>query len=339
MASYTRDEARSWAREDMAGICGCLLPTMTGDLTDINEAAIRHDVALSKQYGYWGTLLVPETGTTNDEFRRVIDIATSEAHNVGLRTILLLSFPTLDATLDMARYGEQAGVDMLMPSYPATFYPHTEDEVFEYTKIIADATDLGVMLFTIHHWNFARLHPSGFSTRLMRRLLDDAPTVVAIKNEIGLPGVGGIGEVFHRFRDEVVVSDPFEQNAPAWCSAFNMQFLGTANYEYAGPKVAEYFELLRTGNFDDGMDIYWQIHPARQANLALTAEYMAGSNFINRLVWKYQGWLTGFNGGPVRPPAPRISDQQMRQARSALEASGIDAAPGDDAEFFLGRNQ
>jgi dihydrodipicolinate synthase/N-acetylneuraminate lyase len=338
MAGYQRPEARAWARRDMAGICGCLLPTMTSSLADINEAAIRHDVRLSKEYGYWGTLLVPETGTTREEFRRVIDIAVDEGRNAGLRTMLLTSFPTLDAIVDMVRYAEQAGVDMIMPSYPATFYPVTEDDVFAFTKVIADATGLGIMLFTIHHWNFTRLHPSGFSPRLIRRLVDEVPNVVAIKNEIGLPGAGGIGEIFTRFRDEVVVSDPFEQNAPAWTSAFGMQFLGTANYEYAGPKVAEYFELLRTGKFDEGMDVYWQIHPARQANIALTAEYMAGSNLINRLVWKYQGWLNGFNGGPVRPPAPRISDAQMRQARAALIASGLEPAPGDDAEFFLGRN-
>jgi dihydrodipicolinate synthase/N-acetylneuraminate lyase len=338
MPDYTRAEARDWARADMHGICGCLLPTLNTALTDINEAAIRHDVRLSKTYGYWGTLLVPETGTTTEEFRRVIDVATDEARSVGLRTILLTAFPTLEVCIEMVRYAEAAGVDLIMPSYPVMFYPRSEDEVFAFTKAIADATDLGLMLFTIHHWNFARLHPSGFSPRLMRRLVDEVPNVVAIKNEVGLPGVGGIGEVFERFRDEVVVSDPFEQNAPAWVRAFDMQFVGTDNYEFAGPKVAEYFTLMRDGRFDEGMDLYWQIHPARQVKIAQTAEYMAGSNLINRLVWKYQGWLNGFNGGPVRQPTPRISDAQMRAIRDAAGRSELDIAPGDDADFFVGRN-
>jgi dihydrodipicolinate synthase/N-acetylneuraminate lyase len=335
---YTRTEARDWAREDMVGICGCLLPTLNSGLTEVNQEAIRHDIRLSKEFGYWGTLLVPETGTTESEFRTVIDVAVDEAQKVGLRTMLLTSFATLDAAVRMVRYAEAAGVDMVMPSYPAMFYPQSEDEVFEFTKTIADASALGMMLFTIHHWNFARLHPSGFSPRLMGRLLDEVPTVVAIKNEIGLPGVGGIGEVFQRFGDRVVVSDPFEQNAPAWVGGYDMRFVGTANYEYAGPKVAEYFAALRAGDLDRGMEIYWQIHPARQVNIQLTAEYMAGSNLINRLVWKYQGWLSGFNGGPVRPPAPRISDAQMRTARTGLERSGIEPATGTDADFFVGRN-
>ena len=281
---------------------------------------------------------MPETGTTEDEFRTVIDVAVDEARQVGLRTMLLTAFPTLEVALRMVRYAEAAGVDMVMPSYPATFYPGSEEEVFQFTRTLAEASGLGMMLFTIHHWNFQRLHPSGFSPTLMGRLLDEVPTVVAIKNEIGLPGVGGIGEVFQRYGRRVVVSDPFEQNAPAWVGGYGMRCLGTANYEYAGPKVAEYFAALCAGDLDRGMEIYWQIHPARQANIQLTAEYMAGSNLINRLVWKYQGWLNGFNGGPVRPPAPRISDAQMGSARSALARCGIAAAPGTDADFFTGRN-
>lgn len=338
MANYTRAEARAWARQDMVGICGCLLPTLNSSLTAINEAAIRHDVRLSKKYGYWGTLIVPETGTTLAETRQAIEIAAAEAQAVGLRTMLLAAFPTLEITLEMVRFAEACGVDMIMPSYPVMFYPRTEDEVFEYTKAIADATDLGLMLFTIHHWNFARLHPSGFSPRLTRRLVDEVPNIVAIKNEIGLPGVGGIAEVFQRFSKEVVVTDPFEQNSPAWTPAYGMQFLGTANYEFAGSKVAEYFELLRKGDLDGAMEIYWKIHPARQVSMSLNLEALAGSNLINRLLWKYQGWLTGFNGGPVRQPASRISDGQMRALRNSLAQSGIEVAPGTDADFFIGRN-
>jgi hypothetical protein len=134
-----------------------------------------------------------------------------------------------------------------------------------------------------------------------------------------------------------VVSDPFEHNSPAWVRAFDMQFVGTDNYEFAGPKVAEYFALLRAGRFDEGMELYWQIHPSRQVKIAQTTEYMAGSNLINRLVWKYQGWLNGFNGGPIRQPTPRISDSQMRAIRDAAVRSGLEIAPGSDADFFVGR--
>lgn len=335
MAEYGKGEARAWSRETMRGVCGCMLPTLNSSLTAVNERAIRHDVRLEKEYGFWGTLLVSECGTTDAEMRQVIDIGVDEAKNVGLRTMLLASFPTLNNALDMVQYAQKAGVDLILMSYPLTFYPKTEDDVYAYTKAVCDATDLGVMLFCIENWNFGRLHPSAFSPDLIGRLIDDCPNVVAVKNEIGAPGVAGIAEVFYRFKDKVLVSDPFERNAPAWTMTFGMPFMGTSNYEYMGGEVPRYFKLLQEKRFDEAMDIYWQLHPARQAANQVG---MSGGGIVHRMVWKYEYWLNGFNGGPIRQPHLRLNDAQMRALRQGLIRSGITPAPGEDADFYVGRN-
>jgi hypothetical protein len=73
--------------------------------------------------------------------------------------------------------------------------------------------------------------------------------VVAIKNEVGMPGVVGIANIFRRFRDRVIVTAPFEQNAPAWAMTFGMPFMGTSNYEYMGGEVPRYFNLLQQGRY------------------------------------------------------------------------------------------
>lgn len=338
MADYTRAEARDWAMSDMEGVCGCLLPTFNASLTRVNESAVRHDMRMAKEFGYWGNLLVTECGTTVQEMREVMEISVDEAQKVGIRTMLLASYASLPQILEEIGFAESAGVDMVMVSYPLNFRPSCEDEVFEFTKAIADASDLGVMLFCIHHWDFGRLHPSGFSPRLMERLVDACPTVVSIKNEIGHPGVGGQTEVFERFNDRVVVSDPFEQNSPAWIKNYDMKFMGTANYEYMGKDLVRYFDLLRAGDFDAGMEAFWKVHPARQASVEASTQTMAGTNYVHRLMWKYKGWLAGCNGGPVRGPHARLSDAQMRRLRSALVACGIEPAAGDDTDFFAGRN-
>lgn len=320
-------------------MCGCLLPTLSSSLTAVNEGAIRHDVRREKELGFWGTLLVSECGTTKEEMCQVIDVAVDEAMSIGLRTVLLASFPTLDDTLEMVKYAEASGVDLVLPSYPLLFYPRSEDDVYAYTEAVAASTNLGVFLFAINQWNFGRIHPSGFSPALIRRLVDACDNVVGIKNEIGLPGVGGIAEVFRRFGDEVVVTDPMEQNAPAWITTFGMPFMGTSNYEYMGGDLVRYFSLLQDpATFDEGMEIYWRLHPARVANAQVHAEFMGGTNLVHRLVWKYQYWLNGFNGGPIRQPQPRLNDRQMRTLRQGLVASGIDPAHGDDVEFFVGRH-
>ena len=138
--------------------------------------------------------------------------------------------------------------------------------MYDFTRAVADKTELGIILFCDGIWNFERFHPSGFPPDLVGRLVEDLPNVVAIKNHTGKPGVAGIAEIFHRFGDEVLVCDQLEINTPAWVLAFGMQFLGTSNYEYLGDTVPRYFQLLQEGHFDEAMQLYWEgpSSPARQ---------------------------------------------------------------------------
>jgi dihydrodipicolinate synthase/N-acetylneuraminate lyase len=336
---YGAGEARDWAREHLRGVAGCVAPTVRSDFSGLNEAAIRHDVRLEKELGYAGILLVAETGTTAHEMREFIDLAVDEA-GADLLTILQASEPTLAANIELVRYAEAAEVDLVLPSFPATFYPLTEDDVYEYYTQLAGSTQLAMFVFAIHLWNFGRLHPSAFSPQLIGRLVDDCPNVAAIKNEIGAPGVAGLSEVFERFNDRVVVTDPFEMNAPAWARAYGMQFLGTSNYEYVGGVVPKMFDLLQQADgYDQAMDLYWQVQPARQANMRLMGEATAGTSVVPRMLWKYQGWINGFNGGPVRSAlSGRVNDSQMRTFRTAVAASGLPVPDEGDDAFFVGRN-
>jgi 4-hydroxy-tetrahydrodipicolinate synthase len=86
------------------------------------------------------------------------------------------------------------------------------------------------------------------------------------------------------------------------------------------------------------MEIYWQIHPARSAYRAVNATYVAGAGILHRMVWKYQAWLHGFNGGPLRQPTMKIRDVHMRQLRDSLKRVGFNLTEDPDSAFFVGRN-
>ena len=45
---------------------------------------------------------------------------------------------------------------------------------------------------------------------------------------------------------------------------------------------------------------------------------MAQTNVLNRMQWKYQAWLNGFNGGPMRQPSMRVTDPSMATLRQGL---------------------
>jgi 4-hydroxy-tetrahydrodipicolinate synthase len=335
---YAQGEAREWAREELKGVAGCVAPTVRSDFSGLNRTAVRHDVRKEIEYGFAGILLVGETGLTPEEHREFIDVCVDEAGG-RLLTILQASEPTLETNLELIRYAEGAGVDLVLPSFPPAFYPQSEDPVHEYYCALADSTSMAMIVFAIHLWNFGRLHSSSFSPRLIRRIVDDCPNVVAIKNEIGHPGVAGISQVFELFGDEVVVTDPFEMNAPAWTRAYGMQFLGTSNYEAFGPVVPRMFDLLQDrATYDEAMDLYWSVHPARQANMRLMGA-MNGTFVVHRMLWKYQGWINGFNGGPIRSAlSGRLEDAQMQSFRAAAAASGLPVPDEGDEAFFVGRN-
>ncbi len=212
------------------GICGCLLPTFTSDLKGINERAIRHDIAREKELGISGALLVAECGTTFDELLQVTEIAVDEAAG-GLQTVVHAVLPTLEDNIALVRESERLGADVVLVSYPLTYYPKSEEEVFEYTRAIAESTNLGIIVFAMHLWNFRRFHPSHFSPDLIGRMINEIPNVVAVKTEVGGPGVGGIAQIFERYRNDVIVMDPIESNSPAWHAAYGMQWMGTSNYE------------------------------------------------------------------------------------------------------------
>ena len=338
MAKYTRGEARAWALANLRGCAGCVQPTFTGDLSRLNETAIRFDVAKEKEHGMSAVLIVSEAGTTMEEMNEFTRIVVDEAGE-DLVTILQASQPTLEDTVASTKVAADLGVDLVMPSYPLYFNPPSIDSVFHFTKAVAEAGDLGVLIFAMDQWNFGRLHPAGFPISLLERMVDEIPQVVGIKNEVGGPGVGGIAAVFERFNEQVVVTDPLEFNAPAWIRNYGMRFMGTSNYEWMGSNVPRMLALLSDPHtWDQGMQLYWQLAPARRAHAAVCTPLVANTGLVPRMHWKYQAWLNGYNGGPIRQPHMRISAAQMTQLRNSAVASGLEVTTDDDTAFYAGRN-
>ena len=332
---YTKGEAKDWARANMRGACNVIIPSFTQDLSRLNEPAIRHDVRQNMAYKFWGALLVSEAGTTLDEMVRFMEIAVDEAG--GQHHFLLHgTFDTADQTVAMAKAAERLGVSGLLLGYPNSFYPKTAQDVYDYSAYVMERTALATVLFAAAHWNFNRLHPSGFPLDMLLRLCD-LPNAVAVKHEVARPGMGGFYEFWKRAQGkQILVSDPLEANAPLNVEQFGMQWMGTSNYEWWGGQVPAYFAHLQDGDFNKAMEIYWQIQPARAARMAMQGTF-GGANFIHRYLWKYQAWLQGYSGGPLRQPMMKLADGQMRTLRQALQASGYQPELADFSEYFVGR--
>lgn len=308
------------------------MPTFSSDLNNLNEEAIRFDIRVSASQGFFATLLSSECGTTHEEMKRFIDIATEEAKGRILLT-LHASFNSLEETISMIKYAEEAGCQIILLSYPPMFYPETEQDILQFTRRVCDSTNLGVMLFLSNSWGFDRFHPSGFSLSLLKNIMT-IPNIVAVK--YSLSSAAHFHEVAKACKDRVLISDPKEPYWPAWIELYDMQWGGTSNYEYMQGAV-EYFDLLRRGERERGLEIYWRLNPAREVTMEHLLHVLP-TGLHHRLLWKYQGWLVGFNGGPLRTPVMRLNKPLMNKFRRALEASGIRPTEDEDSKFFTGRN-
>jgi 4-hydroxy-tetrahydrodipicolinate synthase len=338
MASYARDEARDWAREHLLGVVNVIIPSFTNDLRGINEAAVRHDVRKQVEHGFTGALLVSEVTITQPEYREFCEIAADEAAGRQL-FVHHSSWSDYETAVTGLRIAEETGAELVLLSYPPNFYPLTENDLYDYTRAICDATSLGVMLFPVGLWGFSdRIHPSDIPVAVIRRLIDDCPNVVAIKAEGGYPSTFmGTVEAWRRFGEEVVISCPIEGHLIPLAQLMPIQVSATSDTEYYGPMIPRIFAHLEVGEFDVATELFWQAHPARKAKDALGPE-LHGTGFLNRQAWKFQAWLQGYNGGPLRAPTLRIHDRQMNALRAGLKKSGLEPTQEPNAAFFTGRN-
>jgi 4-hydroxy-tetrahydrodipicolinate synthase len=334
VARYARAEAREWARSEMKGVCNVIIPSYSSDLRSLNEAGIRHDVRRDLELGFSGTLLVSETAMTNDEY---VEFTAWSADEAAGRLVLFFhaSFNTLAENIEMAQRAERAGAEMVLLSYPTSFYPRSLRDIYDYTDAFCSATNLAVMLFPVPLWGFERLHPASIPVEMLEEMVDHIPNVAAIKGEGGMPSIAGFTETWNRLGDRVIVSMPLEQQAIPLATILPLQLIATSNTECLGGAVPEMLALCQDGKYDDAMKIFWKVDPARRANERVG---IAGSNSVNRMVWKYQAWLTGFNGGPLRMPIQRLVSTQMAGYRGAARDAGVLTATEPDEEFFVGRN-
>jgi 4-hydroxy-tetrahydrodipicolinate synthase len=334
---YTKSEAKEWAREKMKGVCNVIMPSFTADLRALNEPAIRFDVRRCIELGFWGSLVVSECATTKEEYKRFLEIVIDEAKG-RLRTAVHGSFDTLDDVAEINRFAESAGADVLLTTYAPNFYPKSQEDIRDYTEKVLAGTNLASIIFSVHQWGFGRLHPSDIRVDIIKELAD-IPNAVAVKAEGGPPGNGAIVEILDAVGDKLLVSDPREASAPGFVKWFGMQWMGTSNFEAFGNVVPTYFKQMHDGNWTGAMENYWKIHGIRTRRLADMASF-AGANFIHRASWKYQGWLNGFNGGPMRLPTMRLSAHGTAPLREAMIKAGTIPAdtPADMSDFYVGRN-
>lgn len=334
-AAIAKHDVRAWARENFHGVNNVVIPSFTQDLRGISELGIRHDIRKELELGFTGTLLVSEVNISLDEYVRFAEIAADESGG-RLNLIYHPAFNTLEENIEGARRAQAAGARIALLSYPQNFYPTSLKDIYDYTKAFCDATDLGVILFPMTHWGFERLHSASIPVDLLEQLADECPNVIAVKAEGGFPSIAGFSHAWNRLSEKILVTMPIIQEAIALANLVPMQVIATSNTEYYSDTAPRMLDLARSGKVNEAAELLWDIAPAWRANGSVAP--LPHAHTVNRAAWKYQAWLAGFNGGPMRTPATRLHGGEMKAFRQALVASGLPVTNDPDEAYFVGRN-
>lgn len=331
--SRSISEMKGWAKAHMKGVENTLFPSFTLDMKELDEEGIRWDVQQSIRHGFFSMMCATETGLTLEEAKRFVEIAADEADGKILVTTTLI-LDSLEDNMALLKHAESAGLDGMLLGYPPTFRPQDEEEIYQITKEFCDATDMHVTLYPSPHFNFSRMHNSGFPLDILPRLAD-IPNVVAIKvGEMGL-----YADVHRLVGDRVLLGCPVERFVPLLIQGYGMQWMGAGCYEVfqspEKPYLIEYFNLLLEGKADAAMEIYWNLTPMRNIfEGQFNQTVMTGT--YNWHQQKYYQWCTGGNGGLTRQPAMKIHQWEADAIKMGYFTIDI-TPPENDEEFYIGK--
>lgn len=336
MKKIAKSDRKAWAREHFRGFENVLMPSFDADLRNLDDEGIRLDVRQSIRHGFFSSLCALETGLTMDEKKRMLSVATDEAGDkIGIA--LSLCGETLEENIEILKHAESVGATHALVSYPQSFSPKNQDDVYRFGKALADATSIGLYLFVSDKFQMHHLHPSGVPFDAYEKLADE-PNVIAMK--LGGMDAGMIYECFERFGERLLVTTVNLGLIPLLRKRYDVRWSGAWTVEALQsperPHAVEFFNLLLEGREAEAMAKYWQMAPALGSMMRIMAPLIPTGLYHWPLL-KYQQWLSGGNGGMTRQPVMRVFDRDLQVIRGGLRAVGVDCKdPNED--FYAGRS-
>jgi 4-hydroxy-tetrahydrodipicolinate synthase len=316
MTTYTRNEAKAFARERLQGIWAAALTPFASDLS-VDEAGFRSNIRhWVDDLGIAGLFIAGKQGEffsmSLAERKRCFEIAVSETGDRA-GTIMSCSDQNMDVVIDLARHAEAVGADLIVVHAPVLHFLKERDEtLLAYYRHIAEQVNIGIALWS---------HPdSGYlmSPELCERLAE-IPNVVAIKYSVPR-------EMYVRLSrlagDKLIVSTASEEER-----LDNVLELGWRCYLCSNPpfliqtaadqRMREYTELAFRGQGEKARRVRDSLEPVRHA---LKSTRPAEKPHAHAKYWQE---LLGQAGGPVRRPMLDLTEPEKARTRAAFEACGL----------------
>ncbi|WP_255561680.1 dihydrodipicolinate synthase family protein [Pseudohoeflea coraliihabitans] len=302
---------------DCSGVIpACLLP-LHDDLS-IDEASYRkhlRDVAAVR-----GVAAITVNGhasevssCTFEEQEMLLDVAAAE---IGDRMPLVngVYADSAGEAVRIARMSEDKGASALLVFPSNVFILGSRPEmILDHYKRIADATDLPLIIF-----QFPSTTPLSYSHDVLARLIEEVPSVRAMKDGCGDPvrHEMTIRELQSNTRPFHVLSTHSAWILPSLVSGCN-GLLSGAGSTIADLHVALY-EAVKADELAQARKVAERIYPTTHAFYG-----PPGVDMHNRMK-EAQVLLGRLPSAAVRPPLQKLSQSEINRIQTALQAAGIE---------------
>jgi 4-hydroxy-tetrahydrodipicolinate synthase len=312
---YRRRDAKAYAREHLRGIWAAALTPFTPELR-LDETGWRRNLRhWQRDLGIAGVFVNGKQGEfyamTVEERKRTAELAVAE--NAG-GVMVSCSDQSLDTVLELARHAQAIGADYIVVHTPLLYFgAHTADTLFNYYRCIAEAVELGVVL-----WN----QPPDCGYLLEPEVclrIAELPNVVAIKYSVPRETYARLSRMAG---ERLIVSTSSEEE---WLD--NIVELGWRVYLCSTPpyllqtaldrRMHEYTELAFAGKTTQAKNVWQSLAPVRSA---LKSTRPPGKAAAHQKYWQE---LLGQAGGAVRAPLLELTGEEKAATRAAMEACGL----------------
>ncbi|MSQ10318.1 MAG: dihydrodipicolinate synthase family protein [Dehalococcoidia bacterium] len=319
MAQYRKQDAKAWAREHVRNQWTTLITPFTPD-DEIDEASLRKNIRHIQSLGTAGAGCSWNMGEfwalTREERIRLMEIVADESR-AKWHIAAQVTHTSYKEAIALAHQAEALGYDLLILAAPY-MVTKTEKAVIEFTKLVAEQTNLGIMFYNSPQFGVVM---SAQGLQEICRI----PNVMGVKEasfnkEISL-------ETHKLLGKDAVISTPDEWIY--WAAqeqGFELQqvmFANTSDWRFDLPGRNHYVQFINqasTGKLDDA---FYATHLKAIKDLSdrwwMDTVKKAGG-VLPLAMCKYWGELMGMAGGHPRLPILDMAPEDKAQLKQELEA-------------------
>ena len=317
MTKYTKKEAQEWAWATLKGQWTTILSPFTPD-DQLDEDGLRRNIRHIRALGTRGGGVTWGMGEfwslTREERMRIMEITAEEANGQWL-TAAQVTHTSYKEAISLAKYAESLNFDLLIlaPSYIAT---KSESQVVEFTKAVAEQTDLAIMFYNSPQFGIT------MSAQGLQRVCE-IPNVVGVKEasvnrDISIATHVTLGK-------RKVISTPFDWIYPTSKQVgFHQQvmFANTSDWRFDQPGRNHYVQFIEKASRGDIDTEYYDLYIRPVANVS---DKWWGYTVQKFGTWpvtlcKYWADLMGMAGGPVRLPLSPFTAEEKEAIKKDLQA-------------------